>query len=443
MNNDSKTGNSKTDRFVKDGNVFDELKRRGFVAQTTDPEPLYEMLGKEPVTFYIGFDPTADSLHVGHLMGVMAMSHMQKFGHRPIAIVGGGTAMVGDPSGKTEMRKLMTRDMIVSNTEKLKAQLSRYINFDADRAMLVDNYDWLGSLNYIEFLRDIGRHFSVNKMLTYETYKRRLETGLSFLEFNYQLLQSYDFYMLYKKYDCKLQMGGDDQWANILAGADLIRRMEGGDAYGHTFPLITTASGQKMGKTEAGALWLDPAKTSPYDYYQYWVNIDDRDVIKCLSFFTFLPMDEIDAIADLQGVQFNVAKTVLAFEATKLTHGGKAAQDSLTAAMAAFGAREIPADFLPSSSIPRGALRASEKSIPAVELTASVLDARPKVTELFGDYKLTASRGEARRLIQQGGVYVNDQRVADIDAVLTTADVVDGKVAVRIGKKKHYHILIK
>ncbi len=428
---------------MKSENVFDELRRRGFVAQTTDPEPLYELLGKESVTFYIGFDPTADSLHVGHLMGVMAMSHMQKFGHRPIAIVGGGTAMVGDPSGKTEMRKMMTRETIVENTVKIKAQLSRYINFDDDKAILVDNYDWLGSLNYIEFLRDVGRHFSVNKMLTYETYKRRMETGLSFLEFNYQLLQSYDFYMLWKKYDCKLQMGGDDQWANILAGADLIRRMEGGDAYGHTFPLITTASGQKMGKTEAGALWLDPEKTSPYDYFQYWVNVDDRDVVKCLSFFTFLPMDEIEPIKNIKGAQLNTVKTILAFEATKLTHGEKAAQESLTAAMAAFGGREIPADLLPSCSIPRGAVQASEKSIPSVEIPFSVFEGSPKVTEIFGDYSLTGSRGEARRLIQQGGVYVNDERVTDIDAVLSASDIVDGKVAIRIGKKKHFYLLAK
>ncbi len=428
---------------MNSGNVFNELKRRGFAAQTTDPEPLYELLGTESVTFYIGFDPTADSLHVGHLMGVMAMSQMQKFGHRPIAIVGGGTAMVGDPSGKTEMRKMMTREMIVDNTAKIKAQLSRYIDFDDDKAILVDNYDWLGRLNYIEFLRDVGRHFSVNKMLTYETYKRRMETGLSFLEFNYQLLQSYDFYMLWKKYDCKLQMGGDDQWANILAGADLIRRMAGGDAYGHTFPLITTASGQKMGKTEAGALWLDPKKTSPYDYFQYWVNVDDRDVVKCLSFFTFLPMDEIEAIINIEGAQLNTVKTILAYESTKLTHGEKAAKESLTAAMAAFGGRDIPNDLLPSCSIPRGAVKASESSIPSVGVSLSILQGSPKVTEICGDYKLTGSRGEARRLIQQGGVYVNDERVTDIDAVLSSRDIVDGKVAIRIGKKKHYHLLAK
>lgn len=426
------------------GNVFDELKRRGFVQQVTDPDPLYELLGKEPVTFYIGFDPTADSLHVGHLMGVMAMTHMQKFGHRPIAIVGGGTAMVGDPSGKTEMRKMLTREQIVKNTQKIKAQLSRYIDFGPDKAILVDNYEWLGSLNYIDFLRDIGRHFSVNKMLTYETYKRRMETGLSFLEFNYQLLQAYDFYMLYKKYDCRLQMGGDDQWANILAGADLIRRIESTNVFGHTFPLITTATGQKMGKTESGALWLDAAKTAPYDYYQYWVNIDDRDVVKCLSYFTFLPMDEIEKVQNLEGAQLNLAKTILAFEATKLTHGETAAQESLKAATSAFGGREIPATLLPSSTISRGEVRASEDSIPKIEISKHVILAHPKITQVFGDYSLTNSRSEARRLIQQGGVYINGERVSDIDATLNEGAIDgDNKIAVRIGKKKYFNIFVK
>ncbi len=428
---------------MSSGNVFDELKRRGFVQQVTDPEPLYELLEKEPVTFYIGFDPTADSLHVGHLMGVMAMTHMQRFGHRPIAIVGGGTAMVGDPSGKTEMRKMLTREQIVDNTQKIKAQLSRYLDFGPDKAILVDNFEWLGSLNYIEFLRDIGRHFSVNKMLTFETYKRRMETGLSFLEFNYQLLQAYDFYMLYKNYDCRLQMGGDDQWANILAGADLIRRIESANVFGHTFPLITTATGQKMGKTEAGALWLDAEKTSPYDYFQYWVNIDDRDVIKCLSYFTLLPMDEIEPVAKLEGAQLNLAKTVLAFEATKLTHGDNAAQESLMAAMSAFGGRDIPAELLPASTIPRGSIRASEDSIPRIDIAKNVILSHPKVAELFGDYELTVSRSEARRLIQQGGVYINGERVSDINAEVTESSIEGDKIAVRIGKKKFFNIFVK
>jgi len=425
------------------GNVADELKRRGFKQQVTDPEPLYELLGSEQVTFYVGIDPTADSLHVGHLLPVMAMAIMQKYGHRPIAIVGGGTAMVGDPSGKTEMRKMLTREQIQDNTEKIKQQLTRFLDFGDDKAMLIDNYEWLGQLNYIEFLRDIGRHFSVNRMLTFETYKRRLETGLSFLEFNYQLLQAYDFYMLYEKYGCKLQMGGDDQWANILAGADLIRRIEGKDAFGHTFPLLTTASGKKMGKTESGAVWLDAEKTSPYDYFQYWVNVDDRDVVRLLGFFTFLPIEEIEAVSHLEGVQYNLAKTVLAFEATKIVHGEKAAREAMASAAAAFGGREIPSDFLPSSTVPRGKLQASEKSIPTVDIPEAVLAEKPLLTTVLGDYKMTNSRGEARRLIQQGGVSVNEERVPNAEAVLSNDDVQDGKVAVRIGKKKHFNIIVK
>jgi len=423
-------------------NVYDELIRRGFAAQTTDPEPLRELLGKESVTLYIGFDPTADSLHVGHLMGVMAMTIMQKYGHRPIAIVGGGTAMVGDPSGKTEMRKMLTREQIVANTANIKKQLSRYLNFDDGKALLIDNYQWLGSLNYIEFLRDVGRHFSVNKMLTFETYKRRLETGLSFLEFNYQLLQSYDFYMLHKDYGCKLQMGGDDQWANILAGADLIRRMEGADVYGHTFPLITTATGQKMGKTESGAVWLDAEKTSPYDYFQYWVNVDDRDVVKFLSFFTLLPMKEVEAVKNIQNEKLNIAKTVLAYEATRLTHGEKAAQQAFKAAIAAFGSRRIPDDFLPSSTIQRGAVSANDESVPSIKVDKAVVEKQSKLAEVLGDYKLTSSRGEARRLIKQGGVYLSGARVADVDAVISADNVTDGRVAVRIGKKKHYYLVL-
>lgn len=423
-------------------NVYDELIRRGFAAQTTDPEPLRELLGRESVTFYIGFDPTADSLHVGHLMGVMAMSVMQKYGHRPIAIVGGGTAMVGDPSGKTEMRKMLTREQIVANTVNIKKQLSRFIDFDKEKALLIDNFEWLGSLNYIKFLRDVGRHFSVNKMLTFETYKRRLETGLSFLEFNYQLLQSYDFYMLHKDYGCKLQMGGDDQWANILAGADLIRRMDGADVYGHTFPLITTATGQKMGKTESGAVWLDAEKTSPYDYFQYWVNVDDRDVAKFFAFFTLLPMDEIDAIKNIKDAQFNIAKTVLAYEATRLTHGKEAALNALKAATAAFGSRQIPEDFLPSSTIPRGAILASDETIPSIEIERLIIERQPRLAEILGDHGLTSSRGEARRLIKQGGVYLNNERVSDVDSILSVDDIVDGRIAVRIGKKKHYYLAL-
>ncbi len=421
-----------------------ELERRGFVQQITNKDSMYELLAREPVHFYIGFDPTADSLHVGHLMGIMAMLHMQRHGHRPIAIVGGGTAMIGDPSGKTEMRKMMTREKIESNTQKIKEQLSRYIDFAPDKAIMVDNWEWLGSLNYIQFLRDIGRHFSVNRMLSFETYKRRLDSGLSFLEFNYQLLQAYDFYMLFKRYGCRLQMGGDDQWANILAGTDLIRRLAGVEAYGYTFPLLTTASGAKMGKTESGALWLDENKTSPYDYYQYWINLDDRDVFKYLHYFTVLPVDEIDAISDLTGAEYNIAKTVLAFEATALTHGEEAAKSAMQSAAAAFGAREIPAHFLSSSRIPRGVQNLSETEIPSVSVERTVLSKeQPTIVELLGEYKLVKSKSEARRLIKQGGVYVNGERIVNIDATINEEAIKDGKISIRLGKKKHYHILVK
>ncbi|MDZ7317361.1 MAG: tyrosine--tRNA ligase [candidate division KSB1 bacterium] len=423
-------------------NVFDELQRRGFVQQLTDPDELRELLGREAVTFYIGFDPTADSLHVGHLMGIMAMIHMQRYGHRPIAIVGGGTAMVGDPSGKTEMRKMLSREQIVENTQKIKAQLMRYLDFSEGKALLVDNYEWLGNLNYLEFLRDIGRHFSVNKMLSYETYKRRLETGLSFLEFNYQLLQAYDFYMLFKRYNCRLQMGGDDQWANILAGTDLIRRLEGVNVYGHTFPLLTTADGKKMGKTEAGALWLDQQKTPPYDYFQYWVNIDDRDVYKCLAYFTLLPMTEIERVEAMQGAELNAAKRILAYEATKLTHGEEAAKSALAAAIAAFGAVEIPDDLLPSSSIPRRVDLSSEASIPHAEISRSLLESRPLLVDLLVNFQLTSSKSEGRRLIDQGGVYLNGDKVSDRDAVLSVEHVRDNKISIRLGKKKHFNLIV-
>ncbi len=425
---------------MKSNNVIDELKRRGFVQQETDPEKLYELLGKESVTFYVGIDPTADSLHAGHLLPVMGMAIMQKYGHRPIAIVGGGTAMVGDPSGKTEMRKMLTRQQIIENSQKIKQQLARYLDFSEGKALLIDNYDWLGQLNYIDFLRDIGRHFSVNKMLTYETYKRRMETGLSFLEFNYQLLQAYDFYMLYKKYNCRLQMGGDDQWANILAGADLIRRIEGADAYGHTFPLLTTATGGKMGKTEAGALWLDPEKTSPYDYYQYWVNVDDRDVKRFLLLYTLLPVDEIEAMGELQDSGYNIAKTILAWEATRLTHGRQAAQEAMSAAMAAFGKREIPDDFIPSSTVPRTALQADDAGMPGGEMGNMELAAGVLLVDLMQRFDLVKSRSEARRLIQQGGVYVNNERVLDMELKVEAQHIKANKIEIRLGKKKYFYI---
>lgn len=423
-------------------NVIDELKQRGFVQQETDPEQLYELLGRESTTFYVGIDPTADSLHAGHLLPVMGMAIMQKYGHRPIAIVGGGTAMVGDPSGKTEMRKMLTREQIIENSKKIKKQLARYLDFSDGNALLVDNYEWLGQLNYIDFLRDIGCHFSVNKMLTYETYKKRMETGLSFLEFNYQLLQAYDFYMLYKKYNCMLQMGGDDQWANILAGADLIRRKEGANVYGHTFPLLATATGAKMGKTESGALWLDPAKTSPYEYYQYWVNVDDRDIKRFLLLYTFLPVEEVEDLGDLRDAENNLAKTVLAYEATRLSHGDEQAKQAMISSMAAFGERIMPDHFLPSSRIPRGSLKISEKGIPGGEIKKEELGQALLLVELLEKFELIKSRGEGRRLIKQGGVYVNNERIADTDAKLTDKDILNGKIEIRLGKKRYFNIKI-
>ncbi|HNW59622.1 MAG TPA: tyrosine--tRNA ligase [bacterium] len=425
---------------MKYAQAFQEMKRRGFIQQVTELEPLQELLAREPVTFYVGIDPTADSLHVGHLMAVMGMMQMQKFGHRPIAIVGGGTAMVGDPSGKSEMRKMLTREAIAANSEKIKQQLSRYLDFTPGKALMVDNYEWLGELKYIEFLRDIGRHFSVNRMLTYEAYKIRMEKGLSFLEFNYQLLQAYDYLMLYDQHGCRLQMGGDDQWANILAGTDLIRRVRGAECYGLTFPLLTTATGAKMGKTESGAVWLDPAKTTPYDYFQYWVNCDDRDVSRFLAFFTPLPMEEIEVVAGLEGAALNAAKVVLAFEATALTHGREAAQTAQAAAAAAFGKREIPASMLPSSKVERGGTAAG--SMPGGPLAAARLAAEPRLADLLVELGLLPSKGEAKRLIQGGGVTVNDQRVEDIQAALTPAQVVDGRIVLRLGKKRWYQLVI-
>jgi tyrosyl-tRNA synthetase len=422
--------------------AYDELQRRGFIKQVTDPDVLIQLFDKEPVTFYIGFDPTADSLHAGNLMTIMAMAHLQRYGHRPIAIIGGGTTMVGDPSGKTELRKMMTRDQIVANGQKITKQLERYLDFSNDRGFVVDNYEWLGSLNYIEFLRDIGRHFSVNRMLSFETYKNRLESGLTFLEFNYQLLQAYDFLILYRRYKCRLQMGGDDQWANILAGTDLIRRLESSDAFGLTFPLLTTASGVKMGKTVSGALWLDADKTSPYEYFQYWVNTDDRDVRPFLAYFTFLPMEEIEALGQLADSELNIAKTILAFETTKITHGEKAAQQALASAMAAFGAKEILQGILPSSTIQRGVVQVDDNVIPSYNLSVSDMQCGIWLVEVLVNAEWVASRGAARRLIQQGGVYVNNERIADENFSLVLAHVHDGKIAIRLGKKKYYNLLI-
>jgi tyrosyl-tRNA synthetase len=398
--------------------VFDVLQERGFIQQTTHQEPLLELLEKEKVTFYIGFDPTADSLHAGSLLPIMAMAHMQRAGHRPIVILGGGTAMIGDPSGKTEMRKMITREIISYNASRFKEQLSRFIDFSDGKALMINNGDWLLKLNYIEFLREIGSQFSVNRMLTAECFKARLEKGLSFIEFNYMLLQSYDFLVLFREYGCKLQMGGDDQWSNILYGADLIRRLEGGkEAYGITFPLLTTAGGRKMGKTEAGAVWLDPGKTSPYEYYQYWRNSDDRDVGRFLALYTFLPMDEVRRLSALKDRETNEAKKILAYEVTKLTHGEEEAKKAVETAAAFFSG-------------------GNEQAMPSLDLPYTELKKGISIVDLIVMAKLADSRSDAKRLITQGGISLNDQKVTDLNQVITEDDANDNRIVVRKGKKE-------
>jgi tyrosyl-tRNA synthetase len=406
-------------------NVFDILKERGYLAQTTHEEEIRELLGKEPVTFYIGFDPTADSLHVGHFIQVMVMMHMQRAGHRPIALVGGGTGMVGDPTGKTDMRKMMTLETVQENCVAFKKQLSKFLDFTDDKAILVNNADWLLDLNYVDFLREIGVHFSVNRMLTAECFKTRLEKGLSFLEFNYMLMQSYDFLELNRRYNAKMQLGGDDQWSNILGGVDLIRRVQGTTAYGMTFNLLTTSEGKKMGKTEAGALWLDPEKTSPYDFYQYWRNIDDADVKKCLALLTFLPMDEVERLGSLKDEKINEAKKVLAYEVTKVVHGQEEAEKAKAAAEALFGKGAAGAD------------------VPGTTITAADFQENSKILDLLSLIKLIPSKGEGRRLIQQGGIYVNDERVDSIEHTLTTDDLKDGSLMIRKGKKVYHKVTVE
>ena len=402
--------------------VLDTLVERGFVHQLTHEEEIAELLAKEKITFYIGFDPTADSLHVGHFLGMMVMAHMQRAGHRPICLIGGGTAMVGDPSGKTDMRKMMTRETIQHNGECFKKQMRRFIDFSEDKALMVNNADWLLQLNYVGMLRDVGASFSVNRMLTAECYKQRLERGLTFLEFNYMIMQAYDFLQLHRQLDCIMQMGGADQWSNILAGADLIRRKEGKPAYGLTFTLLTTSDGRKMGKTEKGALWLDPEKTSPYDFYQYWRNVDDADVQKCLALLTFLPMEEVRRLGALKDQEINTAKKVLAYEVTQLVHGQEAADKAQQAAEALFGGAGV-LDNAPTVSISR-------------EMIGM------KLVDVLAAVGIFASKGEGRRLIQGGGLYVADVKVADPDYVLS-GDLFDGNsVLIRKGKKS-YHRLVR
>ncbi len=419
-------------------NVFDILRERGFVAQATGEEELKRHLSK-PCACYIGFDPSADSLHVGSLVPIMALAHMQRHGHRPIVLVGGGTGLVGDPSGKTEMRQLLTLEQIDLNVAALKKQLSRFLDFGEGKALLQNNADWLVGLRYIEFLRDIGRHFSVNRMLAAESYRIRMETGLNFIEFNYMLLQAYDFYYLARTRDCCLQMGGDDQWGNIVAGIELIRRKLHKSAHAITFPLLTTASGAKMGKTAAGAVWLSAEKTSPFDFYQYWINTDDRDVVRFLKLYTFLPINEIESVSAIEGQDLNVCKTILAFEVTRLVHGGQAALSALEAALSVFGERRLAPDLLPSSGIPRVSGE-NAAAVPTTIVRIERLQDGIPAFELFAEIDLCDSRSAARRLIQQGGAYVNEDRISDIDYRIGTVHLQDGGILLKAGKKKVHRI---
>lgn len=406
-------------------NILDIFETRGFFEQSTDKSLLSRML-TQPTTCYIGFDPTAKSLHVGSLLPIMSLVHMQNAGHRPVVLVGGGTALVGDPSGKTEMRRIMSREEINENAAGLKRQLSSFIDFSGGRAIMANNADWLTELKYVDFLRDIGRHFSVNRMLAAESYKMRLETGLSFIEFNYMLLQAYDFWHLFKQYDCRLQMGGNDQWGNILAGADLIRRLESEVVHGLTFPLLTTASGIKMGKTHEGAVWLDGEMTSPYDYYQYWVNQDDGDVGRFLAIFTLLDTDEINRLQALRGAEIREAKKILAYEATRLCHGKEAADQAQAAAEGLFGGN-------------RG--QGADDSVPTYEVDDEILNRGIPAYILFENAGLCKTRGEARRLIGQGGGYLNDEKISVFDRVIDTKDLGNEGLLLRAGKKRYMKVV--
>lgn len=404
-------------------NVYDVLKERGFLKQLTHEEEMKEILGKEKVTFYIGFDPTADSLHVGHFIAMMFMAHMQRAGHRPIALVGGGTAMIGDPSGRTDMRQMLSKEEIDYNISCIKKQLSRLIDFSDDKAILANNADWLLDLNYVEFIRDIGIHFSVNRMLTAECFKQRLEKGLSFLEFNYMLMQGYDFLVLNQKYGCTMELGGDDQWSNILAGMELIRRKESKPAYGMTCSLLTNSEGKKMGKTASGAVWLDAEKTTPYDFYQYWRNIDDADVEKCLALLTFLPMEEVTRLGALRDAAINEAKAVLAYEVTKLVHGEEEAEKSKKAAEALFG---------------KGV---DMSTVPMVSISKDMINAN--ILDILVQTEIVPSKAEGRRLIQQGGLTINEEKISDVNALFNESFLVDGSALVKRGKKKFYKLIVE
>lgn len=406
--------------------VFDELKARGMIAQMTNEEKIRDLMENQKIKFYIGFDPTADSLHVGHFVQIMVMAHMQRAGHVPIALFGGGTGMIGDPSGKTDMRKMLTKETIQHNIDCFQKQMSKLVDFSDGKALMVNNADWLLNLNYIEFLREVGVHFSVNRMLAAEYYKQRLERGLSFFELNYMIMQSYDFLVLSREYDCQLEFGGDDQWSNIIGGVELNRRMDGREVCGMTFNLLQTSDGRKMGKTEKGAVWLDPEKTSPYEFYQYWRNVDDADVINCMKMLTFIPLDEIAEYEKLEGSALNQAKEKLAFEVTKLIHGAEEAQKAQSAAKALFSS-SADAEHMPTT-----VLKPEQFTDDAIT-----------VIDILVAASLAKSKGEARRLIEQGGITVDDGRVTNLGAAVSKADFAKGHVLVKKGKKVFHKIVLE
>ncbi len=405
-------------------NIYDLLNERGYIAQATDEEAIRRELGKRPMAFYIGFDATADSLTAGHFLTIMAMIHMQKAGHKPVALIGGGTTMIGDPSGKSDMRTMMTRETIDHNAECFKKQLSRFISFDNDKAIMVNNADWLLNMNYVEFLREVGVHFSVNKMLAAECYKQRMEKGLTFFEFNYMLMQSYDFYKLNKDYNVELELGGDDQWSNIIGGVNLVRRKEGKDVYGFTFKLLTTSDGIKMGKTMKGALWLDPDKTSPYEFFQYWRNIEDAKVGECLSLLTFLPTEEVKELSAYQDQKVNEAKEILAYEITKTVHGRDEAEKARKAAKEIFTGGGVSEDM------------------PTTVISKADLDEKDLIA-LLVDAKLAKNRSEGRRLIEQGGISVNENKVTDVKAKFSLQDLDGDKLIIQKGKKVFHRIKVE
>lgn len=406
------------------GNIFEELKVRGFVKQmTTEEENMEKLLTEGNISVYAGFDPTKDTLHVGHLIPIMVLHHLQKNGHRPICVVGGATAKIGDPSGKDSMREMLTEEQLDKNIEGIKKQLSRFMDFSEGKALLLNNFDWLGDKNYIQFIRDIGPHFTVNRMLTAECFKQRMEKGLTFLEFNYMLLQGYDFYNLHKEYNCRLEIGGDDQWSNIIAGIELVRRKDQKEVFGMTMPLLTTASGKKMGKTEGGSVWLDAELTTPYDYFQYWRNTQDQDVIKFMKLYTFLSLDKIVEYEKMEGAEINKVKEILAFETTKIVHGEEAARKALETARSVFAGGV--GESAPTFNYEKG----------------SLID--KQVADLAVEVELFKSKGEAKRMMKQNGLSMNDKKITDINQTVIESDIIEGKIILKKGKKNFVFVMVQ